>query len=236
MAEFLRTHGTSHRIESVIVGAKVQLVLVSPYLQLSKLFFERLKDAANRGVSIKIIYGKDDLKNSERQSLSQLETLELFYSENLHAKCYFNEGEMVITSMNMYEFSEKNNREMGVFITKKNDLDLYRGAVDETLSIIKSSKLISCTSKQGHQGSIGKKSGSKSRRFENQSQHGRCIRCSDQIPYAVEKPYCRTCYSTWSQFANPEYQESSCHSCGRAWNSTMSRPLCYDCFKRHKDW
>ena len=142
MAEFLTTNGTSYHIENIIIGAKRKLVLVSPYLQLSKTLFERLKDAANRDVSIRIIFGKDDLKPNERNSLAELKNLELYYFENLHAKCYFNEFEMVITSMNMYEFSEKNNREMGVHIIKEKDNELFDKAVAETISIIQSSERI----------------------------------------------------------------------------------------------
>ena len=62
MAEFLTTYGISLQIENIIINAKRELTLVSPYLQLSKTFFERLKDAANNGVNIRIIYGKDELK------------------------------------------------------------------------------------------------------------------------------------------------------------------------------
>lgn len=116
MAEFLTTNGTSYNIENIIIDAKSKLILVSPYLQISKTFYERLKDASNKNVSIKIIYGKDELKPNERNSLAELKNVELYFFENLHAKCYFNETKMVITSMNMYEFSEKNNREMGVLI------------------------------------------------------------------------------------------------------------------------
>lgn len=116
MAEFLTTSGTSHELENIIIDSKKKLTLVSPYLQLSKTFHQRLKDASNRGVKIVIIYGKDELKPNERNSLAELRNVELYYFENLHAKCYFNEDRMIITSMNMYEFSEKNNREMGVLI------------------------------------------------------------------------------------------------------------------------
>ncbi len=116
MADFLTTSGTSHHIENIIMDAKAKLVLVSPYLKLSKTFFERLKDASGKGVSIKIVYGKDELKPNERNSLAELKNAELFYFQNLHAKCFFNESKMVITSMNMYEFSEKTNREMGILI------------------------------------------------------------------------------------------------------------------------
>ena len=62
MAEFLTTYGTSYHIENLIIEAVSQLTLVSPWLQLSKTLFERLKDASNKGVKIKIIYGKDELK------------------------------------------------------------------------------------------------------------------------------------------------------------------------------
>ena len=128
MAEFLTTNGISYQIENIIIDAKSKLFLVSPFLQLSKTLFERLKDASNKGVKIKIIYGKDDLKPNEKNSLAELTNVELYYFQNLHAKSYFNEFKMVITSMNMYEFSEKNNREMGVLIDAVNDKLLYEKA------------------------------------------------------------------------------------------------------------
>ncbi|MBN1159076.1 MAG: phospholipase D family protein [Bacteroidales bacterium] len=191
MAEFLTTNGTSYHIENVIIGAKKKLFLVSPYLQLSKTFFERLKDSANNNVQIIIIYGKDELKPNERNSLAELKKIELYFFENLHAKCYFNESEMVITSMNMFEFSEKNNREMGVFITKQKDPELFEKAVNETHSIIKSSELIGLSkvkrqlfqvkmSKPEQGITLGRKKPTR----------GYCIRCEQRIPYDPEKPYC----------------------------------------------
>ena len=230
MAEFLTTNGTSYHIENVIINAKKKLVLVSPYLQISKTFFERLKDAVNKDVKIKIIYGKDELKPNEKNSLAELKNVELFYFENLHAKCYFNESEMVITSMNMYEFSEKNNREMGVFITKSKDPKLFDDAVNETLSIIQSSELIELTKTKRtlfhdkkNNDDIGK---------ENKPKRGYCIRCGKRIPYNIEKPYCRDCFSIWAQFENPEYEENVCHSCGEFEVTSMLKPLCYDCYKK----
>ena len=68
MAKFLTTNGISLKIEDIIKGAKKKLILVSPYLQISKTFYERLKDATNKGVVIKIIYGKDNLESIEIES------------------------------------------------------------------------------------------------------------------------------------------------------------------------
>jgi phosphatidylserine/phosphatidylglycerophosphate/cardiolipin synthase-like enzyme len=140
MAEFLTTSGTSHHIENIIIEAKLKLILVSPYLKISKTLFERLKDASNRRVLIKIIFGKDELKPNEKNSLAELRTVELFYFENLHAKCYFNESKMDVTSMNMYQFSERTNREMGVLIDSVTDKVLYEKAASEAFSILQSSE------------------------------------------------------------------------------------------------
>lgn len=140
MPEFLTTLGVSFQIENIILEAQNELILVSPYLQLSKIFCERLLDASNKNVTIKIVYGKSELNSKHKSFLTNLKNVNLFYLENLHAKCYLNENKMVLTSMNMYEFSEKNNREMGILIEKKNDSELYKKAVTEALSIITHSK------------------------------------------------------------------------------------------------
>lgn len=233
MAEFLTTNGTSYHIEKIITEANKKLILVSPYLQISKTFYERLLDASKRNVSIKIIYGKDELKPNEKNSLAQLKNLELLYFENLHAKCYFNEQEMVITSMNMYEFSEKNNREMGVFVTRDNDKGLFDSAISETLSIIQSSEVIQL-SKTKRKLFQSKNTDSNKTNKKIKPKRGYCIRCEERIEYDVEKPYCWDCFVTWSQFKNPEYEENVCHSCGEFESTSMVKPECYECFKENK--
>lgn len=231
MAEFLTTNGTSYNIENIIIDAKSKLILVSPYLQISKTFYERLKDASNKGVSIKIIYGKDELKPNERNSLADLKNVELFYFENLHAKCYFNENKMVITSMNMYEFSEKNNREMGVLIDRIIDKDLFSKAVSETLSILQSSEQIPLRkAARQFQNESNKTDKSKSKPSQKKQARGYCIRCEERINYDPEKPYCSDCFTVWAQFENYDYTENVCHRCGEYESTTMAKPQCYNCF------
>lgn len=229
MAEFLTTNGISYWIENIIIESKRELTLVSPYLQLSKTFFERLKDASNRKVKIVIIYGKDDLKPNERNSLAEL-NVELYFFENLHAKCYYNESDMVITSMNMYEFSEKNNREMGVRITKEDDSNLYEKAVNETNSIIQSSEVIQLA--RTNRQFFNEKNSTENKSENKKNKRGYCIRCETRIPYDIERPYCWECFSTWAQFENPEYEENVCHSCGEFENTSMLKPVCYNCYRK----
>ena len=233
MAEFLTTNKTSSSIEDIIMDAKSKIVLVSPYLQISKTFYERLKDASNKNVSIKIIYGKDELKPNEKNSLAELKNIELFYFQNLHAKCYLNESKMVITSMNMYEFSEKTNREMGVLIDKEKDKELFDKAIAEVKSILESSEVIPLKKTERQNETISNKNvseGVNKPKYENKPR-GYCIRCEDRIALNIEKPYCSDCFSIWIQYENPDYEENVCHMCGEYADTSMNKPLDYDCYK-----
>lgn len=231
MAEFLTTNGTSYNIENIIIEAKKELILVSPYLQISKTFYERIKDASKKGVDIKIIFGKDELKPNERNSLAELNQVELYFFENLHAKCYFNESKMVITSMNMYEFSEKNNREMGVLIDKTIDKELFEKAISETKSILQSSEQIPLwKNTRNIQNNFSKSEYNKTNSNNNFQIRGYCIRCEDRIPFDPSKPYCSNCFSIWSQFMNYDYLENVCHHCGEYESTSMGKPQCYSCF------
>ena len=235
MAKFLTTSGTSYYIERTIIDAKKKLVLVSPYLQISKTFLERLNDASNKGVQIKIIYGKDELKPNEKNSLAKIDNIELFFFENLHAKCYLNESAMVITSMNMYEFSEKNNREMGVFITKKEDVELFQDAINEVGSIIQSSEEIILAKTERKLKRTNLQSISTIDSNEKETTEGYCIRCETRKTYNTDYPYCTDCFKVWVQYENPDFEENVCHCCGEFSNTTMNKPECYDCYKLHKN-
>lgn len=141
MAEFLRTSGISHYIEEIIIKAQEKLIIVSPYLKLSENLFERLKEKDSENIEVIFVYGKNELNEYEKRKLNSLKNLSLYFYRNLHAKCYYNESKMLITSMNLHEFSEKNNREMGVLIDKINDSGIFEEAELESSSIIKAAIL-----------------------------------------------------------------------------------------------
>lgn len=236
MAGFLTTSGTSFQIERIMIDAKKELVLISPYLKLSKTFFERLQDASKKGVLVKIIFGKDELKSSEEKQIKSLENIELYFSENLHAKCYYNEFEMVITSMNMYEFSEKNNREMGVHITQQTDRRAFIDAVSEAQSILnnstcrfKSENIRVNVNKAIAQFDKNKKPMDKS--SVSNGKNGMCIRCGNDIILNPFQPLCDKCFKSWSYFGNVDFIEKVCHKCGKPMEPSFARPLCFECFK-----
>lgn len=235
MADFLTTRGTSYNLEKIIIEAQKKLVLVSPFLQISKTLFERLKDASNKQVEIIIIYGKDDLKPNEKNSLAELKSVRLYYHENLHAKCFFNESTMIITSMNMYQFSENNNREMGVLIDSNNDKDLFKKATEETYSILKHSEIITLKKTERsfyNQASKPTKVENNSVKIKTPPKMGYCLRGPERIPYDPFKPFCFDCFSSWSTFRKPDYKETFCHCCGEFADVSMARPLCDSCFRK----
>lgn len=180
-----------------------------------------------------IVFGKDKLKPNEKNSLAELKNVHLYYFENLHAKCYFNEASMVITSMNIYEFSEKNNREMGVLIDRENDKDLFEKAMEEVKSIINSSEIYENTK-------IQRKFAAKQAQNDRGGlasltpAMGYCLRCERRIPFDPTRPYCQDCFTVWAFYGNRQFEENVCHSCGEFEFSTMDRPLCYECFKKLK--
>lgn len=148
MPKLITTKGAAHYIEQIIKKANNSIILVTPYLRLDTNFIERLRDADKSGVQIILVYGKDKLADDQMKTLQSFENLEIFFYQNLHAKCYFNENSMVITSMNLYEFSEKNNRELGIYLERFEDKDIYEEAINEIKSVVNASAKIKSSKKK----------------------------------------------------------------------------------------
>ncbi len=72
MADFLNTAAVVQKIDGIITGARKKLVLVSPYLQLSKNVFEQLQDAGRRKVKLVLVCREKDLKEEVWGSLLRL--------------------------------------------------------------------------------------------------------------------------------------------------------------------
>lgn len=140
MAKFLNNSGTSYILEQLIEKAHKRVVLISPYLKFNKRIKELIEDRSKQGITFEVVYGKTELNESEKIWLNTIEGLNLYFSEDLHAKCYLNEGHCIITSMNLYEFSQVNNAEMGVLLTKKSDKIAFAEASEAAERIIRVSK------------------------------------------------------------------------------------------------
>ena len=137
MVEFLTTAGVNYHLEELIKQSNERLVLISPYLRLSTRIRDLLEDKNRMKIDIRVVYGKSELRPDENKWLESMTWIRTSYCANLHAKCYMSERAALITSMNLYEFSQQNNLEMGVLVDRTQSEDLYRQIYDEAMRIVR---------------------------------------------------------------------------------------------------
>lgn len=154
MAEFLNKKKLLEWIPKLIETAEKELIIISPYIQISEKIFNMLKAAEKKGIEITLIYKEGELSVKERRKFDQMENLNLLYHANLHSKVVYNEKYLLVTSMNLYEFSQKHNREMGVLFrrtndeskdwndykTSQDDESVFQDAIEEMQEILNSSE------------------------------------------------------------------------------------------------
>ena len=134
MAEFLTRLDIVDDLHRIIKEAEKELILISPYIKADKDTKELLRET-KRSTTINVIYGKKKLPSKEEGFLKDL-SITTTFRENLHAKCYLNENEALLTSMNLYEFSQENNDEMGILVSREEDRDLYEAIHKQAIRYI----------------------------------------------------------------------------------------------------
>lgn len=137
MAKFLNTSATNYFLEELIKEAKDRLILISPFLKLNDRMKELLEDKNRLKIDVRIVYGKSELQPEEINWLKELDYIRTSFCKNLHAKCYMNEEKCIITSLNLYEFSQINNNEMGILVLREEDAEVYKDAYEEAQRIIR---------------------------------------------------------------------------------------------------
>jgi phosphatidylserine/phosphatidylglycerophosphate/cardiolipin synthase-like enzyme len=142
MAKFLNTSATNYFLEELIKDAKDRLILISPFLKLNDRIKELLADKNRLKIDVRIVYGKSELQPEEINWLKELTYIRTSFCKNLHAKCYMNEELCIISSLNLYEFSQVNNNEMGILVRRVDDAELYKDAYEEAQRIIRISEEI----------------------------------------------------------------------------------------------
>lgn len=122
MAKFITGENLENAVYEIIWEAESNLLIVSPFIKLDD-YFKRLfdKHMNNPKLHILILFGKNEKEVSRSLSKHDFDYFKKFlnisivYIPNLHAKYYGNEKKGVITSINLYDYSFKNNVEFGVY-------------------------------------------------------------------------------------------------------------------------
>jgi hypothetical protein len=135
MAEFLTSNDLNSAIEVIFESADKYLLLISPYIKLHERYKSVLKSKLlNHKLEIVIVFGKNEEDVSKSIKLediiffTQFPNIHILHEKRLHAKYYANESLALITSMNLYSYSQDNNIEAGV-LTKGSLLDNLTGGL-----------------------------------------------------------------------------------------------------------
>ena len=219
MAQFLDSHHTVSELSDLFKNSEKFLVIISPYLKIPNNFKKILKSLDFQKIDCRIVYdSKNPPKQEEIDFLLGIKGIKLFKCENLHAKCFMNEKIGIITSMNLFEYSQTNNWEMGILFSQKEDNNIFSKVLED----------INFMSKNFQSDNPGLRE--KISNFMSEKSY--CIRCKAIIEYNPNHPLCNTCYPIWAQFKRSDYHEKYCHGCGKQLKtSSYLHPLCNDCLK-----
>lgn len=234
MAKFLNTRKAVSELEDLIRNADQKLILISPYLKISRDFRELLDFRNKKDKITTIIFGKQELNPDEMKFLQSLRFVILKYNETLHAKCYLNESKMIITSLNLYEFSMANNKEMGALIDKNDpaDKELFEEAMKEV-------EFIDGTSERFEFATKGREKETEDRKRNRSAADGNgfCIRTGVAIPFNIEKPLSKEAYKKWNEYGDENYPEKYCHFSGEPSNgeTSVKQPILKKNWKKAKE-
>lgn len=221
MAKFLSSSAVTDEIEKIVKQTQRRLILISPYLKFAGRLEEEIRTLGKNQKDIYVIC-REKKYLQENQWLQSLPNIRCCVSKKLHAKCYINEQQGIVTSMNLYDYSQQNNYEMGILFTKDQDAELYSEVYKEVRHILElpnNEIYVSVKESQnkGHSTKI------------SNVHHGYCIRTGVEIPFNMNKPMCDKAYEEWKKWGNLDYPEKYCHYSGELsyGKTSKARPVLY---------
>lgn len=124
---FLAGKELSDEIYDTIFYTEKYILILSPFIQLDDYFKNEVfkTHLNNSQVHIILGFGKNEqnisksFKMQDIEYFTQFPNITIVYIPNLHAKYYGNEKKAIVSSMNLIDYSFKNNIEFGVSTEKK---------------------------------------------------------------------------------------------------------------------
>lgn len=134
MAKFLEGNKLNVELENILENAEEILILITPFIRLHDRYASILKTKLeDYDLRIVVVFGKNEdnlsksFKPEDFHFFKKFTNIEIRYEKRLHAKYYANESHAIISSMNLYSYSQDNNIEVGV-LTKSTLLSIVPGA------------------------------------------------------------------------------------------------------------
>jgi phosphatidylserine/phosphatidylglycerophosphate/cardiolipin synthase-like enzyme len=225
----LKQHVAPHIID-IVEKAERYCFIISPYFHPWKQLIKALELAQKRNVMVVFLVRDEKIDDENILDLYKKYNFDIYGIERLHAKIYLNEKEVLISSMNLYNYSQ-NNFEVGyLFRSNKFSRKIVRDVIINDMIKV-------WTIKQ-HRGAF----------CEEIERKFYCIRCKRNIEFNTDLPLCPQCYEKWQKYKNENYKETYCHKCGEEMKLntaektnpdkkiTFNRPLCDKCFAENRNW
>ncbi len=254
MAKFLDGAGVQAALTEIIKNAESELYLIAPYMKISQQTQNYLKNTDKMNIQLTIISRSGaEIPSDTLAFLNELTHAKIKLCDNLHAKCFLNENQGLITSMNLHEHSQTHNWEMGINFFKSVDPDLYTDALKEIKQIDGASKenpkikiqSVKTTTQQKSRQPPPQKTIHKPTQAPNKGlitkmldsvlgEVAYCIRCGEPLDgYDIEKPLCDKCYPIWAKYKKQDFPEKFCHACGeKKPNISYQKPVCIQCYNK----
>ncbi len=173
------------------------------------------------------------------------------FLKNLHAKIVLNEEAVVMSSMNLYEYSQVNNEELGMLAEFRRERNEYKDLLYHSIRLINASEKLfgswdiedidkpirGLVKREAYFIPVAFNKGDllidddPEPRPERRICH--CIRCGHAIPSTHENVYCGRCFESWKVYCNPGYVERGghCYVCGKEYPVSAEKPVCADCYR-----
>jgi len=242
MAKFLTDELLNESLENIIRDAKRELILVSPYIKLHHNYYSLLNDRLKeKTLKMYLIFReckKDKYKyirNIDLDFFKKFPNIEIRMHKNLHAKMYANESDTLVTSMNLYNYSQKNNIEFGLLhVGNKAEYNRESLKVNEVIrksfAYLRRKSLLIYESKIAESGKLfpeyypdiihdnikdilNEDSNLEPGEFFEPDE-GFCIRTGKKIKFNIYMPMCTSAYNIWKVDRKGDYPELFCHFSG----------------------
>ena len=229
----LKKYQISSYLLELIDKAEEKVVLITPYVNVWGHLTQTIESALKRKVRIELYhrYYERDSKTSVDyeldKSLGKLESkgVHCYEVKNLHTKLYLSEKSAIMTSMNLYEHSSKENEEIGLYTEDEELLKDFHSNYKDLQSRSKENKV-------GIVGKIQNKVDDIIDDFlEIDIDKGCCIRCEATIEHNLKKPMCFNCFNEWKKDTKYDNVEKFCHKCETEAPTTIKVPICVKCKK-----
>lgn len=262
MAKFLTGSAIGAEIEKLIREANSTIFLISPYIKLHERIKSELRSLKYKpDVSLKVVFGKNEgnfsqsLNLEDLDFLKQLPNIEIRYAKSLHAKYYANEEKAILTSMNLYDFSQNHNIEFGILLKSSMVKHIIGDGLDNeayfffTEQVFEEAELVFSRHPRFERNLLGIETSNvasfivedntdnygihykpptsiKPAPHSNHSARtGFCIRTGVPIPFNLKQPFCDEAFKSWSRYSKEEYVEKFCHFSGEPSNGNTSMKI-----------